>query len=151
MVHNRLFNNILGNYTSFTFDLCFLSIARSIFQKMLLIESDSDEELEIIAKLVMEEERSTLHGPSKRCRTFIRCDRLQVKKDLFRDYFAERPLYPYKYFRRRFQMSCLLFRFKLTIFILSNEEMVPKDLVFLSFRRLLRHLGCLHVVLPLIL
>jgi hypothetical protein len=41
---------------------------------MLLIESDFDEELEIIAKFAMEEERSTLHGPSKRHRTFIRRD-----------------------------------------------------------------------------
>jgi hypothetical protein len=85
------------------------SMARSLFQKMLLIESDSDEELEIIAKLVMEEERSTLHSPSKLRRTFIMRDRLQAGKDLFRDYFAERPLYPHKYFRRRFRMSRLLF------------------------------------------
>jgi hypothetical protein len=82
---------------------------RSFFQKMLLIESDYDEELEIIAKLAMEEERSTLHSPSKRRRTFIMRDRLQAGKNLFRDYFAERPLYPHKYFRRRFRMSHLLF------------------------------------------
>jgi hypothetical protein len=127
---------------------------RSIFQKMLLIESDSDEELEIIAKLAMEEERSTLHSASKRRCTFIMYDSLQAGKDLFRDYFTERPLYPHKYFRRRFRMSrLLLFKMwlKLTIFILSNEEMVPKDSVFLPFRRLLRHLGCLHMVLPLTL
>jgi hypothetical protein len=84
-------------------------MARSLFQKMLLIEFDSDEELEIIAKLAMEEERSTLHSPSKRCRTFIMRDRLQAGKDLFRNYFAERPLYPHKYFRSRFRMSHLLF------------------------------------------
>jgi hypothetical protein len=76
---------------------------------MLLIESNSDEELEIIAKFAMEEEISTLHGPSKRRRTFIRHDRLQAEKDLFRNYFAKRPLYPHKYFRRRFRMSCLIF------------------------------------------
>jgi hypothetical protein len=81
----------------------------SLFQKMLLIESDSDEELEIIEKLAMKEERSTLHSPSKRRRTFIMRDRLQAGKDLFRDYFAEQPLYPHKYFRRRFQMSRRLF------------------------------------------
>ncbi|XP_062147824.1 uncharacterized protein LOC133856792 [Alnus glutinosa] len=84
-------------------------MARSLFQKILLIESDSDEELEIIAKLAMEEERSTLHSPSKRRRTFIMRDTLQAGKDLFHDYFAERPLYPHKYFRMRFQMSRLLF------------------------------------------
>jgi len=82
---------------------------RSLFQKMLLIESDFDEELEIIAKLAMEEERSTLHSPSKRRRTFIMRDRLQAGKDLFRDYFAEQPLYPHKYFRKRFRISRHLF------------------------------------------
>jgi len=84
-------------------------MACSLFQKMILIKLDSDEELEIIAKLATEEERSTLHGLCKRCRTFIRHDRLHAEKDLFRDYFVERPLYPQKYFRRRFQMSRLLF------------------------------------------
>jgi hypothetical protein len=70
----------------------------------------NDEELEVIAKLAMEEESSTLHGNPKRRRTFIMRDRLQAGKDLFRDYFAERPIYPHKYFRRRFRMSRLLFR-----------------------------------------
>jgi hypothetical protein len=50
----------------------------------------------------MEEERSTLHGPSKRRRTFIRRDHLQAEKDIFRDYFAERPLYPHKCFQMKF-------------------------------------------------
>jgi hypothetical protein len=51
-------------------------MARSSFYKMLLMESDSDKELEIIANLAMEEEISTSHGrPKKRC-TFIRRDRV---------------------------------------------------------------------------
>jgi len=84
-------------------------MARSSFYKMLLMESDSDEELEIIANLAMEEEISTSHGrPKKRC-TFIRRDSLQAGEDLFRDYFAEPPIYPHKYFRRRFRMSRDLF------------------------------------------
>jgi hypothetical protein len=97
---------------------------------MLLIESDFDD-----AKLVMEEERATLHGPSKRHCTFIRRDCLQVEKDLFCKYFAEQPLYPHKYFRRRFQMSRLFFflvfkmQLKLKIFILSNEKIVLKDTI----------------------
>ncbi|GLT54878.1 hypothetical protein SLA2020_280400 [Shorea laevis] len=37
-------------------------------------------------------------------------DRLQARKDLFRDYFAERPIYHHKYFRMKFRMSRLLFR-----------------------------------------
>jgi len=63
---------------------------------MLLMESDSDEELEIIANLAMEEEISTSR------RTFIQRDHLQAGEDLFRDYFAEPSIYPHKYFRRRF-------------------------------------------------
>jgi hypothetical protein len=58
-------------------------------KKMLLIELDYHKELEIIAKLTMEEERSTLHGPSRRHHTFISHDHLQAEKDLFRDYFTE--------------------------------------------------------------
>ncbi|GLT53579.1 hypothetical protein SLA2020_268420 [Shorea laevis] len=56
---------------------------RSFFYKMLLIESDSDEELEVIAKLAIEEESSTLHGNPKRRRTFIMRDRLQAGKIFF--------------------------------------------------------------------
>ncbi|XP_062152063.1 uncharacterized protein LOC133860489 [Alnus glutinosa] len=76
---------------------------------MLLMESDSDEELEIIANLAMEEEILTSHGRPKKRRTFIRRDRLQAGEDLFRYYFAEPPIYPRKYFRRRFRMSRDLF------------------------------------------
>jgi hypothetical protein len=81
----------------------------SLVHKMSLIELDSDEELEIIAKLAMEEEISTSNGCSKQCRKFIWRDRLQAHKDLLRDYFFKEPLYPHKYFRRRFRMSCPLF------------------------------------------
>ncbi|GLT53669.1 hypothetical protein SLA2020_269260 [Shorea laevis] len=84
-------------------------MARSSFYNLLLIDSDSDEELEIVAKLAMEEESSTSHGRSKKRRTFIRRDRLQAGLDLFRDYFAEPPIYPHKYFRRRFRMNRVLF------------------------------------------
>jgi hypothetical protein len=84
-------------------------MARSSFYKMLLMELDFDEELEIIANLTMEEEISTSHSRSKKRRTFIWRDRLQVEKDLFRDYFAKSPIYPHKYFRRRFRMSRDLF------------------------------------------
>jgi hypothetical protein len=80
-------------------------MARSFFYKILLMKSDSDEELEIITNLAMEEEISTSHGHFKKCPTFIRRDRLQAGKDHFRDYFAELPIYSHKYFQRRFRMS----------------------------------------------
>ena len=34
---------------------------------------------------------------------------MQATERIFRDYFAEPPLYPSNIFRRRFQMSCSLF------------------------------------------
>jgi hypothetical protein len=55
-------------------------MARSSFYKMLLMESDFDEELKIIANLAMEEERSTLHVCSKKRCTFIRHNHLQAGK-----------------------------------------------------------------------
>jgi len=109
-------------------------MARSLFQKMLLIESNSNEELKIIAKLAMEEERSTLHSPSKRRRTFIMRDRLQAGKDLFLDYFAERLLYSHKYFRRRFRMSRLLF-------CRIQNEVVAHDIYFVQRRDGSKRLG----------
>jgi hypothetical protein len=63
----------------------------SFFYKMLLMESDSKEDLEIIANLAMEEEISTSHGRSKKRFTFIQRARLQAAEDLFREYFVEPP------------------------------------------------------------
>ena len=83
---------------------------RSLVHKMSLIELDSNEELEIIAKLAMEEEISTSNSCSKQRRKFIWRDRLQAHKDLLCDYFSKEPLYPHKYFRRRFRMSRPLFQ-----------------------------------------
>jgi hypothetical protein len=82
----------------------------SLVHKMFLIELDFDEELEIIAKLAMEEEISTSIGCSKQRCKFIWLGRLQAHKDLLRNYFSKEPLYPHKYFRRRFWMSCHLFQ-----------------------------------------
>jgi hypothetical protein len=84
-------------------------MARSSFYNMLFMESNSDEELEIITNLAMEEEISTSHGRPKKRRIFSRRDCLQAGEDLFHDYFAEPPIYPHKYFRMRFRMSRDLF------------------------------------------
>jgi hypothetical protein len=85
---------------------------------MFLIESNFDEESEIIAKLAMEEKRLTSHGRSKKRRTFIWRDRLQAEENLFCNDFVEPPIYPHN------------MRLKLTILILSKEEMVPKARFF---------------------
>jgi len=76
-------------------------MARFSFYKMFLMESNFDEEFEIIANLAMEEEISTSHGRSKKRRTFIWRDCLQAGKDFFHDYFGEPPIYHHKYFQRR--------------------------------------------------
>ena len=44
-----------------------------------------------------------------RCCTFIRRDFVQTTEKIFRDYFAELPLYPLNIFRRRFRVSRSLF------------------------------------------
>uniref|UniRef100_A0A2N9F9Q5 DDE Tnp4 domain-containing protein n=1 Tax=Fagus sylvatica TaxID=28930 RepID=A0A2N9F9Q5_FAGSY len=80
--------------------------------------SSSDDEVEMIIQFAIEEERLNSGGGSRprRCRTFIRRDFLQATKRIFRDYFAEPPLYPPNMFRRRFQMSRSLFlRIKSTL------------------------------------
>ncbi|XP_042962366.1 uncharacterized protein LOC122296628 [Carya illinoinensis] len=76
---------------------------------MTLIDSDSDEEFEIARQLVLEGEGSSSGGSSKNARRFIRRNRLQAHQNLFCDYFADPPIYPHKYFRRRFRMSRPLF------------------------------------------
>ena len=82
----------------------------SLVHKIFFIESNSDEEFKIIAKLAMEEEISTSNGCSKQRRKFILRDHLQAHKDLLCDYFSKEPSYPHKYFRRRFWMSLPLFQ-----------------------------------------
>jgi hypothetical protein len=71
----QIFEEIIAKLI-FTFNFCFLVMVCYSFYKMLLIKSNFDEELEIISNLAMEEERSTSHGRSKKCCTFIRCDHL---------------------------------------------------------------------------
>ncbi|XP_059428578.1 uncharacterized protein LOC132162354 [Corylus avellana] len=107
---------------------------RSLVHKMFLIESDSDEELEKIAKLAMEEEISS-NGRSKQHRKFIWRDRLQAHKDILSDYFAKEPLYPHKYFWRRFRMSHPLFQ-RIQCAVESH------DTYFVQNRDGSRRLGC---------
>jgi hypothetical protein len=73
--------------------------------------SSSDDEVEMIIRFAIEEERLNSGGGSRprRRRTFIRRDFVQATERIFRDYFAEPPLYPPNIFRRRFRMSRSLF------------------------------------------
>ena len=67
---------------------------------MLLNDSDSDDDFEIIALLALEEERLereralTSHCGSVPGRRFIKCDHEQGHQRLFQDYFAKSPVYP---------------------------------------------------------
>ena len=83
--------------------------------EMALLESDSDDEIEILSIFAMEEERlkreqaSTSRRGSILGHKVIKRDYLQSQERLFRDYFAEDPVFPPHLFRRRFRMSRPLF------------------------------------------
>ncbi|XP_028110415.1 uncharacterized protein LOC114308915 [Camellia sinensis] len=81
---------------------------RNSVHNMILNESDSDDELEIVAVLKMEEESRSRRGSMQR-RLFIRRNTLEGHQRLFLDYFAESPTYPPNVFRRRFRMNRSLF------------------------------------------
>ncbi|XP_028059584.1 uncharacterized protein LOC114263284 [Camellia sinensis] len=81
---------------------------RNSVHNMILNESDSDDELEIVTVLKMEEESRSRRGSIQR-RLFIRRNTLEGHQRLFLDYFAESPIYPPNVFRRRFRMNRSLF------------------------------------------
>ncbi|XP_030944966.1 uncharacterized protein LOC115969446 [Quercus lobata] len=109
-------------------------------RNMLLNDSDSDDDFEIIALLALEEERLEKERasisrrgsvPGRRC---IQRDHEQGHQRLFQDYFAESPVYPPNIFRRRFRMSRSLF-----LRIKSNLE--EKDEYFVQKRNATGLLG----------
>jgi hypothetical protein len=83
---------------------------------MLLEDSDSEDELELLTAIVLahkyfnREGGSTSRRGSVPGRTYIDRDFLQGHQRLFLDYFADSPVYPPKVFRRRFRMHRHLFR-----------------------------------------
>ena len=72
--------------------------------EMALLKSDSDGEIEIFLIFAMEEEQlkreraSTSHRGSIIGRKVIKRDYLQGRERLFRDYFAENPVFPHHLF-----------------------------------------------------
>ncbi|XP_041016210.1 uncharacterized protein LOC121258734 [Juglans microcarpa x Juglans regia] len=81
-------------------------MARSFFHKLLLNLS-SEDELEVVLN---ENDTSTSQrGRNRQRRKYIRRDHIQRYEQLFRDYFAEPPLYPSNLFRKRFCMGHSLF------------------------------------------
>ena len=75
-------------------------MGRSFFRE--LLDDDSNED-EIIIKLLMGETSQRKHH------RYIDCNHLTGHKRLYDDYFAEKPVYPPKVFRRRFRMRRSLF------------------------------------------
>jgi hypothetical protein len=114
--------------------------------KMAPLESDSDDEIEILSIFAMEEERlkrkraSTLRYGSILGHKVIKRHYLQSQKRFFCDYFAKSPVFPPHLFRRRFRMSRPLF-FRLQsalealIQISFKKEMLLEWLVCLPFKR----------------
>ncbi|CAL5402850.1 unnamed protein product [Camellia sinensis] len=92
-----------------------ISMARNSVMKMIIDDSDSDNELEIFAIAALEEERLNnerqlgLRRGSIQGHTVIYRNRIQGHKRLYQDYFSETPIYPPNLFRRRFRMSRYLF------------------------------------------
>jgi hypothetical protein len=83
--------------------------------EMALLESDTDDDVEILSILAMEDERlkkeraSTSHRGSIVGRKVIKRNYLQGEERLFHDYFSDNPVFPSHIFRRRFRMSRPLF------------------------------------------
>ncbi|XP_028055508.1 uncharacterized protein LOC114259680 [Camellia sinensis] len=81
---------------------------RNSVHNMILNESDSDDELEIVTVVKMKEESRSRRGSIQR-HLFIRRNTLEGHQRLFLNYFAVSPIYPPNVFRRRFRMNCALF------------------------------------------
>ncbi|XP_042962638.1 uncharacterized protein LOC122296908 [Carya illinoinensis] len=77
-------------------------MARTFFRKLLTYVSSEDEN--DVQNMEADGQSSRQRGNSQR-RKFIRHDHVQGHERLFRDYFAENPVYPSNLFRRRFRMS----------------------------------------------
>ena len=83
---------------------------------VLLDYSDSDEEFDMeddedFAMLVMmHKKKKPKHGGSVWGREYIRRMRVDADIRLMHNYFVEQPVYPERYFRRRFRMSIDLFK-----------------------------------------
>ena len=90
-------------------------MARHPVMKMILHDSDSDDKLEMVTTCAIEmnklnsEESSGVRCGSIQGHSVILRNRVQGHERLYRDYFAEPPIYPLNLFRRRFRMNQTLF------------------------------------------
>jgi len=106
----------------------------------LLYDSSSDDELEIISTLAMVKEQldgewgSRSRHDSARRRNTIWRNSLQGEENLFRDYFAESPVFPPKKFWRRFRM-------RRDLFMRIHDAIVSHDRYFVQQRNAAKKLG----------
>ena len=90
-------------------------MARYPVMKMILHDSDSDDKLEMVTACAIEinklnsEESSGVRRGSVQGHSVIFRNRVQGHERLYRDYFAEPPIYPLNLFRRRFRMNRTIF------------------------------------------
>ena len=83
-------------------------MARHPVMKMILHDSDSDDELEMETTCAIEmnklnsEESSSVHRGFIQGHSIILRNQVQGYERLYPDYFAEPPIYPLNLFRRRF-------------------------------------------------
>ena len=90
-------------------------MARHPVMKMILHDFDSDDELEMVTTCAIEmnklnsEESSGVRRGSIQGHSVILRNLVQGNERLYRDYFAQPPIYPLNLFRRRFQMNRTLF------------------------------------------
>lgn len=83
---------------------------------MVLIEDSSDEEYDledeedIALILLLHKRKKPKHGGSVYGREVIRRERIDADNKLMRNYFNPNPIYPERFFQRRFRMSLRLFK-----------------------------------------
>ena len=84
-------------------------------------EFDIEEEEDIAMLLALHHRKRRRHGGSRVGRERLWRERIDGHNKLMRNYFAEKPVYPEKYFRRRFLMSTELFK-KIVMDVMKHDR-----------------------------
>lgn len=97
-------------------------------------EWDEEEDFAILMLLEMETNKRLKHGGSVVGHAVIRRKRQEVHQSLMRDYFAPNPVYPERYFRRRYRMS-------IDLWMLIAAALQEHDTFFVQKRNCVGTLG----------
>ena len=103
-------------------------------------DMDEDEDVAMLLMMHHEANKRPKHGGSVMGREHIRRQRQEAHAKLMANYFMEIPVYPERYFCRRFRMSCDFFRHiasvcSCTTGSLRSGGIVPESLYIASTRR----------------